>query len=210
MSKPPLLLLGAGGHARACIDVIEQEGRFEIAGLTGLLREVGSKVLGYSVLGTDDDLPVLLSKYKYAIVSVGQIKSPDVRIKLFGKLAIGGCNQPAILSPLAHVSSHAKIGAGSIVMHGAIVNAGATVGQNCIINSLALIEHDAIIGDHCHVATTAAINSGVRIGAGTFIGSNACVRQSTRIGDRCVIGMGQRVIADCDSGVWMPPRKQMS
>ncbi len=210
MSKPLLLLLGAGGHARACIDVIEEEGRFEIAGLTGLPQEVGSKVMGYSVLGTDNDLAMLLLKYKHAIVSVGQIKSPAVRMTLFGKLAKSGCSQPKIASPRAHVSRHALIGAGSIIMHGAIVNAGAMVGQNCIINSLALVEHDTIIGDHCHVSTAAAINSGVRVGSGTFIGSNACVRQGIRIGDGCVIGMGQHVITDCDAGVWIPPRKQIA
>lgn len=210
MSKVPLLLLGAGGHARACIDVIEQEGRFEVAGLTGLPQEVGAKVLGYSVLGTDQDLPALLREYKSAIVTVGQIKTPDVRIRLFGKLEQGGCTMPAIVSPRAHVSRHAALGAGSIVMHGAIVNAGAMVGKNCIVNSLALIEHDTVIGDHCHIATAAAINSGASVGAGTFIGSNVCVRQGTRIGNNCVIGMGQRVLADCAAGVWMPPRKQAS
>lgn len=208
MSKELLLLLGAGGHARACIDVIEQEGRFEIAGLTGLPQEVGTRVLGYSVLGTDHDLPALLREYRHALVSVGQIKTPDVRIRLFGKLAQNGCALPAIVSPRAHVSPHAAVGAGTIIMHGAIINAGATVGKNCIVNSLALVEHDTVIGDHCHIATAAAINSGVSVGAGTFIGSNACVRQGTRIGNNCVIGMGQRVLADCGAGVWMPPRKK--
>ena len=210
MNKAPLLLLGAGGHARACIDVIEQEGRFEIAGLTGLPQEIGTKVLGYPVLGTDQDLPALLREYKNAIVTVGQIKSPDVRIRLWDKLVHSGCSLPAIVSPHAHMSRHAVLDAGSIVMHGAVVNAGATVGKNCIINSLALVEHDATIGDHCHVATATAINSGVSVGIGTFIGSNACVRQGTTIGDYCVIGMGQRVLADCAAGTWMPPRKAAS
>ncbi len=207
MSKTPLLLLGAGGHARACIDVIEQDGRFEVAGMTGLPQEVGTTVLGYPVVGTDHDLPALLRKHKYAIVAVGQIKSADLRMALFSKLVQSGCNLPAIVSPRAHVSRHAALGAGSIVMHGAIVNAGATVGRNCIVNSIALIEHDTVIEDHCHIATAAAVNSGVRVGAETFVGSNACVRQGTRIGKNCVIGMGQRVLADCAAGTWMPPRR---
>jgi carbonic anhydrase/acetyltransferase-like protein (isoleucine patch superfamily) len=33
------------------------------------------------------------------------------------------------------------------------------------------------------------------------------VRQLTRIGERCVIGMGQRVIADCEAGTCMPPKR---
>ena len=33
MSQPEILLIGAGGHCRACIDVIRAEGRFAIAGV---------------------------------------------------------------------------------------------------------------------------------------------------------------------------------
>lgn len=208
MSLTPILLVGAGGHARACIDVIEQEGRFSVAGLTGLEQEVGGKILGYPVLATDKDLPALFREYKQALVTVGQIKSPALRMRLFESLVQNGYTLPTIVSPRAHVSRHASVGSGSIVMHGAIVNAGATVGHNCVINSLALIEHDSTISDHCFIATTAAINSGVSVGIGTFVGSNASVRQGTRIGENCVIGMGQIVVTDCPDGTWMPARKK--
>lgn len=205
MSKAGLLLLGAGGHARACIDVIEQEGRFTVAGLVGLPAEKGTDVLGYPVLGADADLPELLAQFEHALVTVGQIKTPELRIRLFGIAEEHGLTLPAVISPLAYVSRHARIGDGTVVLHGAVVNAGASVGRNCIVNSQALIEHDAEIDDHCHIATAAAVNSGVHVGAGTFIGSGTCVRQAIRIGERCVIGMGQCVLADCEPGTRMPP-----
>jgi sugar O-acyltransferase (sialic acid O-acetyltransferase NeuD family) len=207
MNKTPILLMGAGGHARACIDVIEQEGRFVVAGLIGLPDEVGTRILGYPVLGTDRDLPLLLGDDAHALVVVGQIKTPEPRVRLFDLLERHGCKLPVIVSPRAYVSPHGSIGAGTIVMHGAVVNAGAVVGRNCIINSQSLIEHDTVIGDHCHIATAATINSGVHIGPATFVGSNCSVRQLTRIGERCVIGMGQRVIADCEAGTCMPPKR---
>jgi sugar O-acyltransferase (sialic acid O-acetyltransferase NeuD family) len=200
----PILLAGAGGHARACIDVIEHEGRFKIGGLVGLAHEVGTRVLGYPVLGTDADLSSLATEFTHALVSVGQIKTPGPRMRLFERLEQCGYSLPAIVSPRAHVSSHATLGAGTIVMHGAIVNAAATVGRNCIINSQALVEHDAKVGDHCHISTAAALNSGVRVGAGTFLGSNSCVRQGIEIGRRCVIGMGQRVLANCPAETCLP------
>ena len=205
---PPILLVGAGGHARACIDVIEQEGRFAVAGLMGLPHEVGTRMLGYPVLGTDADLQVLLDDCAHALVSVGQIKTPGPRMRLFDLLEQSGYVLPAIVSPRAYVSPHATLGAGTIVMHGAVVNAGAVVGRNCIINSQSLVEHDAVISDHCHIATVVAINSGVHIGAGTFIGSNSSVRQRINIGEHCLIGMGQRVLADCEAGTWMPVPKR--
>lgn len=205
MIKAPILLLGAGGHARACIDVIEQEGHFAVAGLLGLPHEVGTKMLGHPVLGTDADLPALLADYSHALVSVGQIKTPEPRMRLFDLLQQRGYALPVIVSPRAYVSPHAALGAGTIVMHGAVVNAGAVVGRNCIVNSQSLVEHDVVIADHCHIATSAAINSGVHIGAGTFIGSNSSVRQCINVGERCLIGMGQRVLADCEAGTCMPP-----
>lgn len=207
MSQELVLLVGAGGHARACIDVIEQHGSFLVAGLLGLPNEVGSRVLGHPVVGSDADMGKLAKTYQHALVTVGQIKTPKLRVRLFDTLEKIGYLFPIIVSPRAYVSPHARIGAGTIVMHGAVVNAGASIGRNCIINSQSLIEHDATIADHCHIATAATINSGVQVGNEVFIGSNSTVRQCTTIGDRCVVGMGQRVLKDCAEGTWIPPRR---
>lgn len=195
--QEPILLVGAGGHARSCIDVIEQQGRYAVEGLIGLPEEVGSHVLGYPVLGTDRDLPFFLPRSRLALITVGQIKTAQMRIELHTRLEEGGFCLPVIVSPLAYVSVHAQLGAGTIVMPGAVVNAGARIGRNCIINSHALVEHDAVVGDHCHIATAAVINGDVTIGSGSFIGSNACIRQGIRVAEYCFVGMGQLVLSDC-------------
>lgn len=210
MRSASILLIGAGGHAAACIDVIEEDGQFTVAGLVGSAAEVGGRVLGYPVLGTDEDLSALVADHPIVLIAVGHIKTPEPRVRLFCRLQDLGCQMPKIVSPRAHVSRHATLGIGTIVMHGAVVNAAAVVGRNCIINSLALVEHGVVIADHCHIATSAAVNSGVQIGACTFIGSQASVRQSVRIGERCLIGMGQRVITDCIDGAHIPAIKAVS
>jgi sugar O-acyltransferase (sialic acid O-acetyltransferase NeuD family) len=201
MQKESILLVGAGGHARACIDVIEQEGRYAIAGLIGLAHEIGTRILGYPVTGTDGDLPALLKSTSSAIVAAGQIQSPELRIGIFQILKECGYQLPVIVSPHAYVSPHAMLGEGTIVMHGAVVNAGAEIGSNCIVNSQALIEHDVRVGNHCHISTAAVLNGDVWVGPGSFVGSNACVRQGIRIGERCMIRMGERVLADVLSPV---------
>jgi sugar O-acyltransferase (sialic acid O-acetyltransferase NeuD family) len=203
-----IILLGAGGHARACIDVIEQEGRFVIAGLLGVANEVGNSVLGYPVIGTnaDADLATLLTQHPYALVALGQIKTPALRIACYQQL-VGRCELPVIISPRAYVSRHARLGEGSIVLHGAIVNAGAQVGKNCIINSQSLLEHDVLVGDHCHIATGARVNGAVRIGDGCFIGSGATIRQGVVIGANCLIGMGATVLSDCAEGTQLPAKR---
>ncbi len=172
-----ILLVGGGGHCKSVIDVIEQEGKYEIAGIVDKKELIGKKVLGYSIIGCDDDLVVLFEKYRYAIVTVGQIQSNTIRVKLFNNLKKIGYKLPFIISPLAYVSSYANIEEGSIVMHHVLVNANAKIGYNCIINTKALIEHDVIIESHCHISTAAIINGGTKIKEGTFFGSNAVSRE---------------------------------
>lgn len=194
MSKELILLVGAGGHARASIDVIEQEGRFALKGLVGQAQElVGTRIFNYPVLGTDADLSTLLSDCKNALVAVGHIKTPEPRIRLFDLLQLNEIVAPVIVSPYAYVSPHASLGAGTIVMHGAIISAGTVVGKNCIINSRSLIEHSAIVANHCHISTGAIINGDANIGVGSFVGSGSIIKQGVRLGSGCVVGMGLAV-----------------
>jgi sugar O-acyltransferase (sialic acid O-acetyltransferase NeuD family) len=198
MSKPNIILIGAGGHARSCIDVVEQQGHFQIAGLIGTQDQVGAQSMhyGYDVIGIDADLSRLSNIYQFALVTLGQIESARIRMQLYVQSTQLGYVLPTIIAPTAHVSSHARIGAGSIVMHGAIVNAGASIGNNCIINSRSLIEHDAKIDDHCHVSTGAIINGDVTVGAGSFVGSGSVIKQGVAIGNGCLVGMGLSVRDD--------------
>lgn len=197
---PDLLLVGAGGHAEACIDVVEQAGSFRVVGLLGTPEEVGRAVLGYPVVGTDAHLQEWVLRVPHLLVAVGQIRSSATRTRLFHEAVHAGARMPTIVSPRAHVSRHAAVERGSIVLHGAVVNASARIGANCIINSLALVEHGTVVGEHCHIATGARVNSGVTVGPGTFIGSGAVVRQGVRIGSQCTIGMGQLVTRDVADG----------
>ncbi|MDP2143575.1 MAG: NeuD/PglB/VioB family sugar acetyltransferase [Gallionella sp.] len=175
--KPKLILIGGGGHCASCIDVIEQEDKFEIAGIVD--KDPGGKeILGYQILGKDDNLSSLRSSCDFALITVGQIRSPQVRIRLFEYAKSLGYTLPVIISPRAYVSRHASVGEGTIIMHDALINSRATIGSNCIINTKALIEHDAIVGDHCHISTTAVINGGGVVGQGTFVGSNAATREA--------------------------------
>jgi sugar O-acyltransferase (sialic acid O-acetyltransferase NeuD family) len=171
--KETILLVGGGGHCKSCIDVIEQEGKYQIAGIVDLPEKRGQSVLSYPVLGCDADLPELIKSYPRVMITLGQIKSPVRRMALFNSLLQLGAQFPVICSPLAYISPHAQVADGTIIMHHALVNAGAQVGRNCIINTKALVEHDAIIEDHCHVSTGAIVNGGASIGCGSFVGSNS-------------------------------------
>ena len=179
--KDKIILVGGGGHCKACIDVIEQAGIFDIAGIVDMSERRGQIVLGYPVIGTDADLPGIIKLYKNVLISLGQIKTPIRRTELFNDLMRIGAQFPLIKSPRAYVSPHAHVSEGTIVMHHALINAGASVGRNCIINTKALVEHNAIIEDHCHISTGAVVNGGVKIGSGSFFGSGAVAAENTSV-----------------------------
>jgi len=180
--KKEILLVGGGGHCKSVIDVIEQENNYTIAGIIDKKELFGQEVLGYKVIGCDNDLETLFETYKYALVTVGQIQSNTLRVKLFNHLKEIGYTLPVIVSPLAYVSKHATIAEGTIVMHHALINSSVTVGQNCIINSKALIEHDVVIGGHCHISTATVINGGVFVKSNSFVGSNSTTKEYSEIG----------------------------
>jgi sugar O-acyltransferase (sialic acid O-acetyltransferase NeuD family) len=179
--------------------VIESNPLFSIAGVVDSISPLGGMVLGYPVVGSDECLNELLHVNPNVLITVGQVKSYQSRVRLYDLLHSLGAVLPSVFSANAIVSRHATIGDGVIVMHNAIVNAGAKLGSNCIVNSQALVEHDVEIADHCHVSTGAKINGGVTVGACTFIGSGTIVREGVKIGERVVIGAGQTVLKDIPS-----------
>ena len=198
-----LLLVGGGGHCRSCIDVIEAEGKFKIAGIVNQSGGSREKILGYDVLGNDDNLPELLKKHPNALITVGQIKSADLRMKLFQQVQRLGFELPTIISPRAYVSKNAILGIGTIVMHDALVNTGGKIGNNCILNTKSLVEHDAIVEDHCHISTSSVVNGGTIIGEKSFIGSNTIIKEYIAVGKTSVIGGGLRVVSDVQENTLM-------
>ncbi len=172
-----LLLIGGGGHCHATIDVIETEGKFEIAGIVDDGKKIGDEVLGHPVLGSGKDLKTLRKEFEYAFITIGQVRSPEARMNYFKKIVDLNFEIPTLVSPLAYVSKYAQVGRGTIVMHRATINANVCIGENTILNSHSLVEHDSIVESHCHISTGAILNGGTKIRKGTFFGSGAVSKE---------------------------------
>jgi sugar O-acyltransferase (sialic acid O-acetyltransferase NeuD family) len=185
-----IILIGGGGHCKSVIDVIEEQGHFNIIGIVDKSEFLGSSVLGYPVIGNDQDLNKLVKVCEHALITVGQIKSASLRVKLFDLAVKTGFKLPKIVSPHAYVSKHAFIGIGVVVMHHAVINASASIGDNCIINSKTLIEHDCIVSKHCHISTNVTMNGGVKVEAGCFVGSNVTTKEYSVITENSFIKAG--------------------
>ena len=137
-----LILIGGGGHCKSVIDVAESAG-YNIVGILGRLEEVGKTVLNYKVVGVDDDIPQYIGKTEF-VITVGFVKNPILRIKLYNRVKELGGKLATIVASSAHISDYAIIGEGTVIMHNALVNAGAKVGNNVIINSFAIFPFNSI------------------------------------------------------------------
>ena len=209
--KDKIVLVGGGGHCKSCIDVIRSDNRFDIAGIVehaGYHEE--ASVLGVPVIGTDDELGELVSRYKNFLITVGQIKNPGIRIQLFERIRSLGGHFPVIIASTAYVSATSKIGAGTIIMHQVLVNSEALIGQNNIINTGALIEHEASVGDHSHISTHAIINGQCHVGNRTLVGSGTVMSNNVTIPDDSLVAAGSVVLRSLmDPGTYIgnPLRK---
>ena len=191
MDQKNLILIGGGGHCKSVIDVAESAG-YKILGILDMPEEVGRSVLGYTMIGTDDDIPQYADKAEF-IITVGFIKNPSIRVRIFEKVKQAGGKLATIVASTAHVSRYATLGEGTVVMHQAVVNAGAKIGEDCIINTCCNIEHDAVIGDQCHISTGAMVNGDCIVGERVFIGSQSVLANGIIVGEDIIVGAGSVV-----------------
>lgn len=198
----PLILVGGGGHCKSVIEAAESARRsdgepaFKIAGILDTPEKIGTDVLGYPVIGTDDDIPALIATHPQArfVITVGHIRTAAVRRAIAVRIADAGGEFATVVASTARVSRYAVLGEGTVVLHGAVVNAGASVGKQCIVNTLADIEHDAVVGDFCHISTGAMINGDCAVASGTFVGSQSVMLNGARIeGEGTVVAAGSFV-----------------
>ena len=192
------VILGGGGHARVLIDSM-QASRLATpyAILDSDRSRWGQKLQGIPILGNDDLLPELINKgVNCFAVGVGSTSDNRLRQRLF-ELSLS-CNlKPlTVIHPTATCSQWAKIGLGSQLFPGSVVNAGVTLGANVIVNSGAIIEHDCQLDDHVHVATGARLCSTVCISSGVHVGAGATVKQFVTVGEGAVVGAGAVVLKD--------------
>lgn len=190
--KRPLILIGGGGHCKSVIEVAESAG-YEIKGILDMPDEVGKEVLpGLKVIGTDDEIPQYVEECDF-VITVGFIKNPALRIKLYNKVKAAGGRLATIIASTAYVSKYAELGEGTVIMHHAFVNAGAKIGDNCIINTFVNIEHDAVVGNQCHISTGTMVNGECKIGENCFIGSQSVCANCIEIASDIIVGAGSVV-----------------
>lgn len=192
----PLIGLGAGGHAKAMIEVVLADTRYVLLGLLAHEPE-GQRVLGMKILGRDDKLTQLYSEgVRHAFVGLGSIGNTRLREEVYHHAQAKGFALINVIHASAAISSFAQWGQGLTALAHSYVGAGARVGDNVVLNTQAIVEHDCQIGDHCFIATGAKLAGSVILERGVHVGIGATLLQGVRVGDYAIIGAGAVVIRD--------------
>jgi len=194
-AKQKLIVFGAGGHAKVVIDIIEQQGSYEIVGvLDDDVSRKGSRFFGYTLLGTRADLPALRSAQMHlAIVAIGDNAR---RAAVAALLTQQSWQFAAAVHPRACIGRGVDIGPGCVIMAGCVVNADAILGAHVIVNTGATIDHDCRIEEGVHIAPGCHLCGGVRVGRSSLLGAGATVTPGVTIGSKVIVGAGSAVIHD--------------
>lgn len=207
-----IILLGAGGHALVLYEIISRLGLPLKGIVVDQIKNNTREPLKEFILGDEKVLTSLdFSKYLF-VNGVGSIgPNSNIRISLYQNIKKLGGTFSSLIHPDARVSSLATIGAGTVVMSGAIIQAGAAVRENCIINTGAIVEHDCLVGSHCHLATGAILSGTVEVEENVHIGSGSSILNNIKISKNIIIGSGSNVVSDLlEAGVYIgnPARKR--
>jgi sugar O-acyltransferase (sialic acid O-acetyltransferase NeuD family) len=195
--KQKILIVGASGHAKVIVDIVELEGRYAIAGILDKSAPVGGKFCGYEIVGRDDEGEKFAGECAGAIIAIGD---NFVRSLVAQKV---GAFLPFVtaIHPSATIARDAKIGPGTVVMAGVKVNPGCTIGMHCILNTGSSLDHDSTLGDFASLAPGVVTGGNCSIGAYSAVSIGAILKHGVAIGQDSVIGAGALVLSNIDANV---------
>jgi UDP-perosamine 4-acetyltransferase len=197
MTRPRILILGAGGHGKAVADLLLAHGDFDVAGFVdGAPKR--AQLLGLPVLGDESQLAVLAGQgVSLAHPAIGD---NAVRVAAAARLHAAGFALPSLTHPSAIIGTGVSLGDGAAVLARAVIGPDARIGALALINTGAIVEHDCVVGEAAHIGPGAVLAGGVRVGAGALIGAGAVIRPGLVIGAGAMVGAGAAVVEDVAPG----------
>lgn len=194
----PLIIMGAGGHARVLADALARAGRTVIGCVAPEAPRIS--LPGIVFLGMDSVISNYSANNVSLVNGIGAVGNVDVRMSVFNRYAQAGYSFETVVHPSAIIGADVQLSEGVQLMAGVILQTGSRIGKNSIINTGARVDHDCDIGAHVHIAPGAVLSGGVKVGERSHVGTGASVRQGIEIGAGAIIGVGAGVVSDIPPG----------
>ena len=203
-----LAIVGAGGHGREVLDVVEALNgvtpAYEVVGFVADHADHDLLVRrGVAHLGTVDELVAgRIGAVGGDVALVLAVGDPIMRRDLERRLdALGRPWAEALVHPMASVGSDVELGVGTVVAAGARITTNVRAGRHVQVNVNAVISHDCRVGDHATLSPGVLVNGAATIGEGVLLGTGAVVTPGHTVGTGAVIGAGAVVVTDVPAGV---------
>jgi sugar O-acyltransferase (sialic acid O-acetyltransferase NeuD family) len=195
-----LIILGTGGSAHDVLDTVEainaREPSWDVVGFLDDSRPVGSKHLGFPVLGCLSDAGRFMDHVFINVI--GSDKSYRGRPEIIAATGIDVDRFATLAHPQASVSGRARLGRGVSVHFGVSVGGGAVIGDHVTLCPGSIVGHDATIDDYTILAPGSVVSGFVTLGRCCYIGARAVVRQQLQVGEGALVGMGAVVVRDVE------------
>lgn len=191
----PVVLLGAGGHAKVLLDLLSDNDR-EVLAVSAPELARNDQKLWRNIPIIDDD--AVIQKYNSESIElvngIGMIPGKNVRQQLYLSFKQHSMIFATLVHSTAILSATAKLSEGAQVFAGAIIQPDCTIGNNTIVNTRATVEHDCTIGSHCHIATAATLCGGVKLADQIHVGAGATIIQGLTLGQSSVVAAGSVLV----------------
>jgi sugar O-acyltransferase (sialic acid O-acetyltransferase NeuD family) len=190
-----VVLIGGGNHVQYSIDIVEKEGKYHIVGIIDSIKDIGTTLYGYEVIGRQDELPQLISKYNIhgGIITIGDNWSRyyvhESIKKIYPEFIFFNAIHPSVV-----IGNNVKLGVGIIAMAGCIINPGSEIGNFCFFATGAQIDHDCTIGDYASISAGSLTAGHVKLGKFSALTLGVVVVDRISIGDNTVVGAGSLVL----------------
>lgn len=195
----PLVIVGAGGHGRETLDVVEATNAVRAEwGFLGFVAEgADPDLLGRRQAGLLGDVAVLRDLDARYVIGIG---TSETRRTLDREISGFGREAAALVHPAATLGSDLRLAPGVIVAAGARVTTNVTLGRHTHLNVNAVVSHDCEVGDYVTFSPGVLVNGNVVLEDGVFLGTGAIVLPGRRVGAGARIGAGAVVTEDVDPG----------
>jgi sugar O-acyltransferase (sialic acid O-acetyltransferase NeuD family) len=197
----PIIIIGAGGHAKVLIDALKLLGAPVLGISESEPARRNTELLGIPIICDDPGVKQYPAESVVLVNGIGGVKDTTLRTEVFTRFKMWGYVFSRVIHSAAVISADTLLDEGVQVMAGAILQAGVRVGENSIINTKTSVDHDCQIGRHVHLAPGVTLCGNVQIGDSVHVGSGATIIQGINVGPRSVIGAGTLVQKNVPSGV---------
>ena len=189
-----ILIFGASGHTKVVCDLIEREGKYRIRAFIDPAKSSAT----WCGIPVEDDEWAARQSIRNGLIAVGDnFLRSRIRDTILERMP--DFRFVSAVHPSAVLGRDVRIGEGSVILAGAIVNAGTEIGAHVILNTRTSVDHDSRIGSFSSLAPGCTTGGDVIVGEYTAIGLGANLRHGIHIGEHSVLGVGAAVLDDVES-----------